>query len=139
MSSDRVSPDPEKTEAISKFPVPKNVKDVRSFLGLANQLSEYSKDLASLSTQLRGLLRKNANFKWTDVHMEAFNDVKTELLKSPVLGLFDTSLETVLLTDASNLNGLGYALMQRRPNGKIALIRCGSRSITPTEGRYAPI
>ena len=50
---------------------------------------------------------------------------------------FDDALPVELLTDASRLKGLGYALTQREPNGKLRIISCGSRSLSPAETRYA--
>jgi hypothetical protein len=51
---------------------------------------------------------------------------------------FDPALPTELLTDASRLKGLGYALIQRDESG-MRLIKCGSRSLSPAETRYATI
>ena len=48
-------------------------------------------------------------------------------------------MPTSILTDASSLNGLGYVLVQHEPDGKYRLIQAGSRSMTDTEKRYAPI
>ena len=50
-----VSPDPERTRALSEFPRPKDVTGVRSFLGLANQLSGFVPDFAHMTVALRGL------------------------------------------------------------------------------------
>ena len=52
---------------------------------------------------------------------------------------FDPNLQTELLTDASKLQGLGYALVQRQTDGQLRLIQCGSRSLTSAERNYARI
>ena len=142
ISANGVSADKEKIRAISDFPTPKNVKDIRSFLGLANQLAEFVFELASASNPLRKLLKKNVPFTWTEEEEKSFAKVKEILTSTPVLNLFDVKKETILLTDASNLYGLGYALVQidpKDPKKKFNLIRCGSRSVSDTESRYAPI
>ena len=50
-----ICPDPSKTEALRNMPTPKNITELRRFLGMANQLSKFSKDLADESKPLRDL------------------------------------------------------------------------------------
>ena len=59
VSSEGVSPDPDKIEAIVNLPAPKNVSEVRSFLGMINQLSKFTDHLADKTKPLRDLLSKN--------------------------------------------------------------------------------
>ena len=62
------------------------------------------------------------------------------LLTSPLLvRYFDPTLPVSLLTDATKLYGIGYALVQHDNDGKLRLIQAGSRSLTPAEKNYAPI
>jgi hypothetical protein len=63
-----------------------------------------------------------------------------QILTSPlVLKPFDQKLKTELLTDASCLKGLGYALIQRETDGTPRLIQCTSKSLTSAERGYAVI
>jgi len=139
VSSSGIRPDPEKTTAIRDFPTPTDITSLRSFLGLANQLGHFVPDLAHASSVLRQLLKKDVAFNWLEVHQEAFEQVKKILTSELIVGFFDPSLPTELLTDASRLHGLGYALMQRLPNGNSRLIQCGSRSLNSAEANYATI
>ena len=66
ISAKGISPDPERTRALSDFPNPKDITGVRSFLGLANQLSGFVPDFAHMTVALRGLTGKNASFIWLD-------------------------------------------------------------------------
>ena len=75
---------------------------------------------------------------WTSNHTVAFKEVKDILLSPAVLKTFDLHAETVLQTDASRKNGLGFALMQKQGE-KWCLIQCGSRFLSDTETRYATI
>jgi hypothetical protein len=134
-----VKPDPSKISAIANFPTPMDISSLHSFLGLANQLGHFIPDLAHMTDILRLLLRKDVAFQWLPEHQEAFSTAKMLLTSDMVVKYFDPLLPTEVLTDASRLKGLGYALVQRDNNNKIRLIQCGSRSLTPTESRYATI
>ena len=52
---------------------------------------------------------------------------------------FDPSKKTIVLTDASRLYGIGYAVVQEAGEDKLHLIECGSSSLTPTQQNYATI
>jgi hypothetical protein len=64
--------------------------------------------------------------------------VKQILVASPVLALFDPNLETILSADASSY-GLGAVLLQKQVTGQLLPVAYISRSMTPTERRYAQI
>ena len=57
ISSDGISPDPAKLASLRDFPTPKSVTDLRSFLGLANQLGHFLPDLAHATVHLRSLIK----------------------------------------------------------------------------------
>ena len=60
------------------------------------------------------------------------------LLTSPmIVHFFDPDLPTSLLTDASKLHGIGYALVQHGKDGCLRLVQAGSRSLAPAEKNYA--
>ena len=65
VSTDGVATDPSKTEAVSKWPIPQNRKEVQQFLGLANYYRRFVKDFALISKPLQRLTEKNAPFEWT--------------------------------------------------------------------------
>ena len=138
-SQDGVEADPVKVEAIAKFPTPANITDVRSFMGLVNQLAEFSSDVADLAEPIRPLLSPKTAFQWTSEHDDAFNEVKAALCSTPILAHFDPERPTALHTDASKKNGLGYALLQQQTDSNWKLIQCGSRYKTSAESSYAII
>ncbi|XP_059092245.1 uncharacterized protein LOC131887632 [Tigriopus californicus] len=137
ISPGTITPDPAKIEAIQKFPIPATLTDLRSFLGLANQLGKFLPNLACLTSPLRGLLKAKNQFQWLSDHTKVFEETRQALTSPPVLDKFDPSLDVILLTDASRL-GLGYALLQMR-NEVPRLIQCGSRYLKDCETRYAVI
>ena len=131
--------DDNKYKAIKEFLTPKNLKYLRSFLGLANQLAAFVPDLALMSAGLRPLLKKGNAWVWEKEHEKEFNNIKNLLISPTIAKPFDDSKETILLTDASTLHDLGYALIQKSRKGELLLIQCGSRSLTPTQQRYTTI
>ena len=138
INSDGIRPDPSKVMAIQKVQAPTNVGDVRRFLGMANQLSKFSPNLANWTQPLRELLIKGNAWVWGEPQRRAFQEIKDALVTSPVLALFDPNLETVVSADASSY-GLGAVLLQRQLSGELKPVAYVPRSMTPTEMRYAQI
>lgn len=139
LSKDGIAADPGKVSAIADFPTPANITDVRSFMGLVNQLAEFSPEISSAAAPLRPLMSPKRTFIWTSDHTESFANVKKALSQPPVLATFDAALPTILQTDASRLYGLGYVLLQDHGGGRTRLVQCGSRFLTDAETRYATI
>ena len=59
ISDHGIKPDPQKTVVIASFPSPKNITDLSSFLGLANQLAFFLPDFSHLTCEMRKLLSTN--------------------------------------------------------------------------------
>ena len=106
-------PDPEKVASIRDFPSPKDITNLRSWMGLVNQFASFAPDLKHAMVPLQGLLKPKNAYLWTQEHEEAMEKVKNILTseKGPVLMHFDSKLPVVLITDASK-TGLGFILAQ---------------------------
>ena len=139
ISLEGVAPDPDRLRAISDFKSPGNITELRSFLGLANQLGGFHPDLAHMTANLRGLLKAGTAFQWLREHQDEFDQVKRLLTSPSIVSFFDRDRYTELLTDASRKKGLGFALIQRDLQGQTHLIQCGSRSLTGAEENWATI
>jgi hypothetical protein len=131
-----VTADPSKLQAISRFPRPNNITELRSFMGLVEQLAGFSADVAAAKGPLRPLLSSRNSYTWTADHEMAFEAVKATLLAPPILAHFDPSRVTSLQVYASRKNGMGYALLQKYDE-QWRLIDANSRWCTDTESRYA--
>ena len=110
--------DPAKIEAISKFPTLTNLVELRSFMGLVNQLSKFSPDIAGTAKPLHGLLKIKNAYVWTPAQEEAFTAVKKALMGLPVLAPFNPELETMLQTSKrSRLHAVAEAwrVMEAHP------------------------
>lgn len=123
------------TQAIKDFPVPKNVHEVRRFLGLTSYFRKFIRDFAIKAKPLYILLKKEVDFKIDANCMKAFESLKKELLAFPVLRIYNPTAETQLHTDASSV-GLGAILHQKQSEGIWAPIAYFSQSTNQAEARY---
>ena len=96
-------------ESISKFPIPKNVKEVQRFLGLTRYFRKFVKSFATIARPLYNLLKKDSKFNFENEHLEAFETLKQKLISAPILALYNPSAETQLHCDASS-HGFGAIL-----------------------------
>jgi hypothetical protein len=78
-----IKPDPDKVAAVQQLPVPRNVADVRSFLGAAGYFHEHLPNFAATTAPLRALLKKGHKFDWTKACQQALEAQGT----TRVLGL----------------------------------------------------
>lgn len=102
--------DPSKLDSINQWLAPSDVKQLRSFLGLACYYRKFIHHFAVIARPLYDLLKKGAVFLWTPLHSEAFETLKSALMNSP-LSLPDFSKSFQLQTDASD-SGVGVVIMQ---------------------------
>lgn len=135
VSSEGISPDPDKLDAVRSFPAPKCVKDVRSFLGLCNYYRRFVEGFAKIASPLNHLTRKDVPFVWSAECQAAFDHLKTRLCSPPILAypIFDQPFH--LYTDASQF-ALGYILGQNI-DGKEHVIAYGGRELSHAEKSYS--
>lgn len=125
--------------SIRDFPQPKNISEMRSFHGMAQQLAPFNEKLAQILAPLRPLLSPKNTFLMDAEMIEAFENAKKELCSRDVIAFFSPDKPMSLYVDASNLNGLGFCLKQLQADGTWRPIQVGSRSLLDAERRYAPI
>lgn len=119
--------------------MPTNLIVLCSFMGLVNQLSEFTTDIVTTALPLHPLKNPEQTSTWTVDHDEVFNHVKMVLLQPSVLAHSDPTLPVTLLTDASHLHAIGYTLLQDHSKRCTRLVQCGSRFLTDAETPYATI
>ena len=131
VSAQGISPDPSKVQLVQDWPMPGNVADLRSFMGLASYFRKFLPDFASSTACLTRLFKKDVRWDWTPACQAAFDTVKALLTSAPVLKLPDHSQEFTIIADASGV-GIGAVLLQGdRP------IAFDGRKLTDTELKWS--
>ncbi|GJY74870.1 putative reverse transcriptase domain-containing protein [Tanacetum coccineum] len=111
VSAEGITMDPAKVEAITKWPRPTFVTEVRSFLGLAGYYRRFIEGFSRLALPLTKLMRKGEKFVWNEEREKSFEELKQRLVSSPILTLPSGSGGFQIYSDASK-KGLGCVLMQ---------------------------
>ena len=135
LSADGVSPESDKVQAIENFPVPKTVKDIRSFIGLVNYYRQFIKDFSKLSRPLTALTKKNVKFDWSPTCQSAFDALKKSLCVDVVLPYPDPEKPFFLETDASDF-AVGAVLSQEVSPKVIRPVAFYSRTLSDSELNY---
>ena len=141
VSEEGIEVDPKKTEAVQKWPVPKTVTDVRSFLGFLNQYRKFIPKYAHVAGPLNELIsgdnskKKKKEVQWTPECQEAFGALKEHCCTTTVLAYANCKKPFRLHTDTSDL-GLGAVLYQQDENGKNRVIAYTSRTLSQAEKYY---
>jgi hypothetical protein len=130
-----VKPNPEKIQAVVKYPAPTNVKTIKQFLGLLGYYRKFIKDFALLAKPLTYLLRKDIPFIWGPEQEKSFNNLKETLTKQPILQYPDYTKPFTLTTDASNF-AIG-AILSQGEVGKDLPIAYASRTLNNAECHYS--
>ena len=118
--------DNEKARAIADFPRPENITDLRSFMGLVNQLSGLTPELAITTQAFRDLLKSRHIWCWTSQHEAAFLRTKSVLSSPPVMTFFDPQLPTVLQTDARRRLASRSVRVTLPHRYRVAVCGCGA-------------
>uniref|UniRef100_A0A8C5R697 Reverse transcriptase/retrotransposon-derived protein RNase H-like domain-containing protein n=1 Tax=Leptobrachium leishanense TaxID=445787 RepID=A0A8C5R697_9ANUR len=158
VSAEGVSTDPRKLEAVASWPRPRNVTELRSFLGFCSYYRRFVGGFAKIAQPLNKLLQKESTEEgckasdrnpsspgprkaresiqgeWTSQCEGAFTKLKESLTRAPVLAYADPHKPYELHVDASR-EGLGGVLYQEY-GGLLRPVAYVSRSLTPSEKNY---
>ena len=145
VSEEGIHTNPSKIEAVKSWIVPKNIKDVRRFLGFTGYYRKFIQGFAAIARPLNDLLiglvtnrkakKKPANkqvpFEWGQEQQNSFDTIIDRLTNPPVLAYAKYSIPFKVHTDTST-NGLGSELYQNQ-DGADRVIAYASRSLKPSE------
>ena len=96
----RIEMEKEKVNGVLSWPEPKNMKDIRKFLGLANYYRRFIKDFAQVARPMNVLTRKDVKWQWREEQQKAFNELKRIFTTKPVLAAPDLDKEFRIEADA---------------------------------------
>ena len=127
-----------KLKAITEAPAPKNIQELRSFLGLLNYYGRFIPNLSSILQPLNELLRQDTQWKWSDACKRAFKLAKEKVVSPNVLVHYDPTLSISLAGDASAY-GVGAVISHIMRDGSERPIAFASRTLLASERNYAQV
>jgi len=98
----RIEMEKKKVDGVLSWPEPRNVKDVRKFLGLANYYRRFIKDFTQVARPMNMLMRKDIKWKWRREQQKTFNELKRIFTTRLVLAAPDLDKEFRVEADALN-------------------------------------
>ena len=128
----------EKVKAVQDAPDPKNVSELKSYLGLLTYYSKFLPSMAQVLAPLYKLLRKDVRWRWSKNERSAFQASKELLMSSSLLVHFNPDLDLILMCDASSY-GVGAVLAHRMPDGSERPIGYASRTLTAAQRNYSQL
>jgi hypothetical protein len=111
VTSQGIEMDETKIVAITSWPLPTTVMQVRSFLGLAGFYMRFVRDFSTIAAPLHELTKNGVMFRWGPSQQQAFDALKSKLTQAPLLQLPDFDKTFELEYDASGI-GIGGVLIQ---------------------------
>ena len=129
-----VRPDPPNVEAIQQIPAPKNIKQVRSFVGAATHYRKFIMNFSRIAAPLLELTRNYIPFDWSAERELAFQTLKCALSTVPVLAHFNPNARLRIETDGSGI-AIGAVLSQESPTG-YQVVSYASRTLNKCERNY---
>ncbi|VDO88399.1 unnamed protein product, partial [Haemonchus placei] len=134
------SPAEANTRAVREFPTPRNVKEVKRFLGMVGFFRKFIPIFANIAEPLTWLTRKDNKFQWTDQQESAFITLRDALIQRPILGFPNYEKPFHIFTDASAVAQAGALMQEFEESQKrfYAVAYC-SRTLSDTERRWPAV
>ncbi len=134
VSEKGISTDPDKTAAVTNFSIPRNIKDVRSFLGLTGYYRKFIPEYAHKAEPLFKTLRKDIIFYWGKDQQDSFAELKSALVTAPILAFPMDGVPYIVDTDASSF-ALGGVLSQVQ-DGHERVVAYASHTLNRAQRAY---
>ena len=135
IEEDGVRIEKEKVQGVIEWPVPKSVKDIQEFLGLANYYRRFVKDFAKIARPLHEMTRKENKWSWGERQQKAFEELKERFMTEPVLVTPDLDKEMRVEVDASDF-ATGGVLSMKCEDEKWRPVAYISKSLNEAERNY---
>lgn len=133
-----IKPNPDKITKILEWPLPKNEKQIRQFLGLSGYYRRFIKNYSKITKPMTKYLKKDQTVDTNDPEfIESFTKLKETIASDQVLAYPDFELPFILTTDASNYAvGAVLSQVQDKVERPIAF---ASRTLNKAETNYSTI
>jgi len=135
IGSNRIEMEAEKVNRVLSWPQPKNVKDIRKFLGLANYYRRFIKDFAQIARLINVLTQKDEKWRWEETQQKAFDGLKKIFTSRPILVAPDLDKEFRVEANASNYATRGV-LSMKCSDEKWKPVAFISKSLSDIERNY---
>jgi hypothetical protein len=130
-----VTMDPIKVKAVTDWPTPRNLRELRGFLGFANFYRRFIKDFAKLTRPLNDLTKKDIQWTWNVSQRQAFQTLKESFSRRPILAVYEPNRPTRLEVDASGY-ATGGVLLQKLDDDRWHPIAFRSQLMVEAERNY---
>ena len=131
----QVAINPIKVHAITGWPAPRNLRELRGFLGFANFYRRFIQDFSRVARPLNDLTKKDTPWIWGAAQQQAFNTLKNTFSLQPILAMWEPNRPTRLEVDASGY-ATGGVLLQQLDDKRWHPIAFRSESMVPAERNY---
>lgn len=131
-----ITTDPNKITAITNWPIPKTLKQVRGFIGLASWYRRFIHNFSSEVAPITDVLSNKRKFTWSDEAQKSFERIKLLLTTAPVLANPEFSKKFYLQCDASDF-GIGAVLVQLDDEGNERPIAFMSKKLNSSQRNYS--
>ena len=127
--------DPAKVKAVAEWPDPRNLKELRGFVGFANFYHRFIWDFSTKARPLHDLTKKDAPWVWGTTQEEAFAELKRRFTSAPILAMWSPEAKTRVEADASGY-ATGAILSQLGSDEKWHPVAYLSQSMDAAERNY---
>jgi len=135
ISTDGIQVDPEKVSVVKDWKHPSTVRGIQSFLGFCNFYRRFIRDYGRIAKPLTALTRANVPFSFNADCRAAFQELKDRMTSAPLLQHYNSSLQSMIETDASDGVVAGI-LSQQHTDGQWYPVAFFSKTMSPAECNY---
>ena len=125
----------EKVKGVLDWLIPKCVKDVQKFLGLANYYCQFIQDFVSIARPLYNMVKKDQKWEWTKRPERVFKELKEKFTRKPVLAAPDLDRKMRIEVDTLDY-ATGEILSMECKDGRWRPVAYLSKSLNEMERNY---
>lgn len=137
INKDGFSPSEANIGKVVKLPIPRNVKQIQSLVGMTNYFRHLIFDYARIISPIVNLTRKNVPFVWSSECQKAFDTLQNLIIDKPALKNIDETKPFYLVCDASKISVCG--ILMQKYDDKFYPVHFFSKQLSDAESKYPSI